>query len=140
MKLKYAIGIVAIALAAFLLTGTSWADGKRDRSPHHGYGQSDGKRPGHQYDRRPDAGHHRRPQKPAWGNHRPNPGYHHGYGHNKPYRPNPGYHHYAPPHHGRPYHPAPRQPHYHHRPSSGYIFSAIISQPGFALGFATGGW
>jgi hypothetical protein len=119
--------LILIGFVAILMAGqNAWADGKRDRRGHggkaykaekyHGGSGYHHKKPqhgGHAYN------HHKRPRHPQV----------HQY-HRRPHRrpePRPNYHE----HHRRP-------PHHHHENTGGYLFSASILDPAFALSIITG--
>ncbi len=150
MKRKYVMGIVTMFLAAFLLCGNAWAEGHGSRGPGNGHSQKGGPSGSGSYHQPPQGGGHGPGNGPSHG-----PGYGSGYGpgrgpgashHSPPHRPYPGHycgfsgHHHAGYHHFKPpfHHPKPYRPQYHHQPSSGYFFSAVINEPGFSLGVATG--
>ena len=117
---------ILIASLVLLLTGgLAWADGKPGRGGHQGYHGGSGHPPSARYHTPP----HFRPRQPQL---------HYGY---QPHHR--GYRHYA--YRGRHYvPPCPARPHDHyrhryHQPTGAYGISAVIVQPGFAAGIASGG-
>lgn len=112
---------IAMGAVLVFMTGSAWADGHRNGG-HNGGGR---------------GGYHGAPQ--YHGGHGPHGGYRHN-GHH--YRPQYGHHHG--PHCGAPCRPqyVHYQPvyytNYYPQPVGGFLFSATISEPGFAFGFAAG--
>lgn len=122
--------LILIGFVAILMAGqTAWADGRRDgrgragkaykAEKHHGGGGYHHKKPQHG---RPAVHHNKRP-------HRPQGHHYHRRPHHRP-QPRPYYHE----HHRRP----PHHRHHHEHTDGGYLFSASIFDPAFALSIITG--